>query len=126
MKLYSVRDKLIGYFIAPFTAHNDNEVLASCARAINQEDNRDPIAQTPSHFELWKLAEINDETGKVTGDPEFLTNCSDLVRERVRKTDGPGGAAAPAAAPGGAIAPGDAPQGTPTAGGAVRGAVAPN
>lgn len=126
MKLYSIRDKLLGYFIAPFASHSDNDVLASCARAINQEDNRDPIAQTPSHFELWQLAEINEETGKVTGDPVFLTNCSDLVRSRVRKADGPGAAETAAAATGGAVAPGHAPQGTPAAGGAVRGAVAPN
>lgn len=88
MKLYAVRDRLIGYFLQPFPAHTDKDVLASCANAINREDNRDPIAQTPHHFEIWKLAEINDETGKVTGDPELLADCSSLVRGGIRETHG--------------------------------------
>lgn len=85
MNIYAVRDRLIGYFLQPFPAHTDKEVLASCANAINREDNRDPIAQTPHHFEIWRLASINEETGKVTGDPEFLADCSGLVRGNLRE-----------------------------------------
>lgn len=85
MKLYALRDRLIDYFLQPFAAPGDKEVMSSLAALINREGNNDPIAQAPHHFELWRLADINEETGKVTGEPEFIGDCSALIRASVRE-----------------------------------------
>lgn len=99
MKLYAIRDRLLDYYLRPFAAEGDKQVLASLAETINNVENRAPIAQTPSHFELWRLAEIDENTGQVQGDREFLADCASLVRADLRETRIRGGAA-PAAAGG--------------------------
>lgn len=85
MKIYAVRDRLIDYFLKPFIADSDKQVLASAAAAINLEDNRDPIAQTPSHFEIWRLGEIDENTGNVKATPELLADASSLLRPGLRE-----------------------------------------
>jgi len=85
MKLYAIRDKLIDYFLRPFTAENDKEVMASLAETINNDQNKAPIAQTPSHFEIWILAEVDGETGIVIPKKEFLGDASSLVRPNIRE-----------------------------------------
>lgn len=99
MKLYAVRDRLIDYYMQPFIGPADKQVLASLATVINEEGNTSAIAQKPEHFELWRLAEIDETTGQVQGDREFIADCGSLVRSGVWN-DGsgkPGGA--PMAAP---------------------------
>lgn len=84
MNLYAIRDRLIGYFMRPFPAETNFGVLAAISKAINDEDNNDALAKTPHHFEIWKLGEFNEETGKLTSQPEFLADCTSLVREGIR------------------------------------------
>lgn len=85
MKIYAVRDRLIDYFLKPFIADSDKQVLASASEAINREDNRDPIAQTPSHFEIWRLGEIDENTGNVKATPELLADATSLIRPGIRE-----------------------------------------
>lgn len=79
MKLYAIRDRLLEYFQRPFIGDTDATVLAAVATAINTEANVD-FAQTPTHFEVWQLAEISEESGQVRPTPKFISNCSDLRR----------------------------------------------
>lgn len=85
MKLYAIRDRLLNYFQQPFAAHSDQVVLASLATLVNNPESSNDIARAPQHFEIWRLAEINDQTGKVTGDPEYLNDATSLVRTGLRE-----------------------------------------
>lgn len=80
MKIYAIRDRLIDYYMQPFPAHSDKDVLNSLANMLSMENNSDPVAQAPHHFEIWKLCEIDNETGLASGKPEFLADCAGLIR----------------------------------------------
>lgn len=81
MKIYAVRDRMIDYFLMPFAAPSDNEVMASLSNEINRPDNINAIAQAPHHFELYQLGEI-DENGTIFPKKELVCDCSNLVRPR--------------------------------------------
>ncbi|WNK13645.1 MAG: nonstructural protein [Microvirus sp.] len=80
MKIYAVRDRLIDYFMTPFVAHEDKQVLATVADTINQEG-MSGIQQAPHHYEIWRLGGVSEE-GNVYIDKEFLADCGTLVRPR--------------------------------------------
>lgn len=83
MKLYAIRDRLLDYFMQPFAAPTDKHVLAAISQSINQGTNNDDIAQSPHHFEVWKLAEVTDD-GYIVQDRQLIASCASLIRERVR------------------------------------------
>lgn len=83
MNIYAIKDRLIGYFLVPFAAHTDREVLAAVAATINSETSTDAISQAPHHFEIWRLAEIDDQ-GHITPSREFVQDCAGLVRDHIR------------------------------------------
>lgn len=87
MKIYAIKDRMIDYFMTPFTGESDRQVQAGLAQTINNPGNMNAIAQTPHHFELWQLGEVNEDTGKITEHREFIADCSSLVRPSIR---GPG------------------------------------
>lgn len=114
MKLYAIRDRLVDYFMTPFAAHEDQGVLNSIANLVSNEESNDPVKQAPHHFEIWRLADI-DNQGHIYTSREFLADCSTLVRA----APGPGratafrGARQMATAPeGGVRPPGRTPEGT--------------
>lgn len=92
MKLYAVRDRLLEIFQQPFVAHSDSQVMSSLAKVVNSQEEGNVITATPGDFELWSLAEIEEETGRVKADPKFLANCARFVRGSVRGA-GPGAVA---------------------------------
>lgn len=92
MKIYAIKDRMIDYFMTPFTGESDRQVQAGLAQTINNPGNMNAIAQTPHHFELWQLGEVNEDTGKITEHREFIADCSSLVRPSIR---GPGKSAGP-------------------------------
>lgn len=83
-QLYAVRDRLIDYFMKPFAAPNDKEVLASLAVAINQGEGNSALEQTPHHFEIWRLGSVT-ETGDLRPGKELLATCDSLVRGSIRR-----------------------------------------
>lgn len=85
MNLYALRDRMIDYYIQPFAAPGDNEVIAAIAQRVNTQGDPDAISQAPHHFQIWKLAEFNQETGHLTGEPKLIAECAGLIRSRVRE-----------------------------------------
>lgn len=55
--------------------------MAGVSQEINRPDNKAAIAQSPQHFELHKLGEIDGE-GNITAGKEFVCDCSALIRAR--------------------------------------------
>lgn len=90
MNIYAIRDRMIDYFIQPFAAPGDHEVLAAIAGRINQPGDTDAITQAPHHFEIWRVAKFNQDTGHLEVSKEFLADCSSLVRGSVRTVGRPG------------------------------------
>lgn len=88
MYIYAIRDRLLDYFQTPFVAPGDNEVKASVSQAIMGE-NQSAIAQTPHHFEVWKIAEVDDE-GYINPIRELVCDVSALIRTE-RQPPGPTG-----------------------------------
>lgn len=86
MKIYAIKDRMIDYFMTPFAAPNDNEVMASLSNEINREGNLNAIAAAPHHFEIHCLGEV-DDSGNLHAKREFVCDCSNLVRPRRESTE---------------------------------------
>lgn len=80
MKLYAVKDRLMDYFMTPFAAHEDKQVMAQLAETINNGGNNG-IQQAPHHFELWGLGEVSED-GHLTAERRFIADCGALIRPR--------------------------------------------
>lgn len=99
MRLYAIRDRLLDYFLQPFVGPSDRQVKAAVAENVNNRESQHAVAQAPQQFELWRLAEIDETTGQVQGEREYLCDLNSLVRGGVRPA-GDAAAAALAAATG--------------------------
>lgn len=88
-KIYAVKDRLLEYFMQPFAAPGDKEVMGALATTINRAlKNEEPydIAQAPHHFEIWELGEV-DEDGHIIPSRRLICDCSSLVRGDIRRTE---------------------------------------
>lgn len=81
--IYAVRDRLIDWFMRPFPANSDKEVLGAIAQQVNSEE-LNGIAQAPHHYEVWKLCEVTDN-GHVKEARVLIADCSSLIRSDLRK-----------------------------------------
>lgn len=89
MHIYAIRDKMLEYFMTPFAAPGDKDVLASLATTINAGADGNAIKAAPHHFEIWRLAQVTED-GHIAEDREFLAECASLIRRNVRQTGEPG------------------------------------
>lgn len=88
MNIYTVRDRMIDYYVLPaFFADNDQQAMAMISMTVNG-DSKDALAQTPHHFELWRLGRIENQTGNITQNKEFIAECAGFIRSRVRENTG--------------------------------------
>lgn len=87
MNIYAIKDLLIGYYMTPFLGPSDREVMSAVANLINSGAKNDAIAQAPHHFQLWKLATVEEE-GVVRPAKEHVCDCSALIRTGLRKEPG--------------------------------------
>ncbi len=92
MKIYAIRDRLIGYYMAPFAGPDTHaDVLAAVAQQVNGVT-EDAICQAPHHFEIWTLGEVHED-GHINPKKEFIADCSSLIRTGLRRgiarADGP-------------------------------------
>lgn len=98
MKIYAIRDRLIDYYMTPFAAPSEKDVLASLAQTINTGDLNSAIAQAPHHFELWQLGLVTED-GHLTPQRQFLADCSSLIRADIRKSTSERGRTEPSNGP---------------------------
>jgi len=93
MRLYAIRDRLLDYFLQPFIGPSDRQVKAAVADNVNNQESQHAVSKAPHQFELWRLAFIDETTGQVEGEREYLCDLNSLVRGGIRE----GGDAAAAA-----------------------------
>lgn len=84
MKLYAIRDRLLDFYMQPFLGPDDKPVLAALSNQISQEDNTDAISKAPHQFEVWKLADINEEA-HVIPNKQLIATCDSLIRRNFRE-----------------------------------------
>jgi len=79
MKIYALRDKLISYYMTPFAAPSDKEVMQSIAVAVNNLEENNAIAKAPHHFEIWHLGQVTED-GEIVADKYLVADCNALIR----------------------------------------------
>lgn len=90
MKLFAIRDRLLDYFQNPVAFDQAQHVQRNLATTINNPEMVNEITQAPDHFELWQIAEVDDQ-GHVVEKRELICNCSSLIRNGVWKREQPNG-----------------------------------
>lgn len=113
MKIFALRDRLIDYYMTPFAAPEDRQVMAAIATNINSDQgphNAD-IKSNPHQFEIWCLAEVKED-GHIEPEKYLVCNCAQLIRRSVREAPLAGAAEATGPANGSAGTPRLMGQGT--------------
>jgi hypothetical protein len=78
LKIYAVKDVIIGSMMNPFYMHNDQQAIRSFEQAMKSESE---IAKNAKDLQLFKLGEFDDETGEIVSQVEYLVKGQDFVEE---------------------------------------------
>lgn len=79
MKIFAIKDLKIGSFTKPFVDTHEQNAIRGFEQVIN--DKQSMYAKYPEDFELWKIGSFNDESGKVEGNIQCLTNGMALQKQ---------------------------------------------
>lgn len=63
LKVYAVKDKAVGAFMAPFFVRSPGEAMRSFVDAVN--DKASPFFRHPQDFELYYIAEFDSNDGSI-------------------------------------------------------------
>lgn len=61
----AIRDVAAEIYLQPFFVRHTNEALRDFKATVNTPNANNVIATAPADFELWQLAEFDDETGGI-------------------------------------------------------------
>lgn len=82
MRLFSIRDRMMGVYLSPFPARADVEAVRQVTAAFSDPNMRQtPIVSSPRDYDLCELGEFDDETGLLRSldNPKILKNLGDLA-----------------------------------------------
>lgn len=68
----AVRDSAMGAFMRPILVPAIGIGIRSFADEVNRKDENNGLNRHPSDYELWSLAEFDDETGRYTQNDETM------------------------------------------------------
>nr|WAE43470.1 MAG: nonstructural protein [Microviridae sp.] len=77
--VYSIKDVKSGTFAPGFTAAGDQIAVRMLRWTINDKQQGGMINKYPEDFELWKIADFNDETATFTTDQRCLVSGISLL-----------------------------------------------
>nr|WAE43332.1 MAG: nonstructural protein [Microviridae sp.] len=88
LKLFAIRDNKVGAYCKPFVESNAIQASRALHQAVN--DPLVQLSQFPEDFDLYELAEIDDQTGNVTekGSPIFVVSAVSLKLSKKEKVNG--------------------------------------
>lgn len=72
LNIYALKDVKSG-FLSPFTFANDELAIRYYKNSL-QSPTPSLISMNPEDFELWKLGEINTDTGIIVPGLDFVSN----------------------------------------------------
>jgi len=94
IRLYSVRDKLLNVYLAPFAARADVEAIRQMKSTMADPQIKNAsIGQNPKDFDLCYLATLDDETGRIFEDggglmaPVLVVNIGKMLEAQARHAD---------------------------------------
>ena len=77
MRLYAVKDIKAGKFDRPFPMINDQVCMRSFRIMCNNKDTE--FGQYPEDYDLYLVGELNEDTGVLTSNVQFIINGLGLV-----------------------------------------------
>lgn len=82
LNIYSIRDEQ-STFGNPFAMPNDNMAIRDFAAAVNAATGNNALAYAPSDFVLYRVGQIDLETGKVVPEAAvvYLKRGSELIAD---------------------------------------------
>lgn len=82
LKLYSIFDRKMNIYLAPFPARNDVDAVRNVQAGFNTPQMREtPIGQNPQDFDLVSIGEFDDDTGEITRSHALtVANVGDLAK----------------------------------------------
>lgn len=80
MKLYSLKDVVVGHFRNPAQFNNDQECIRAIKVALNSVND---LSRQCEDLQMWYLGEFDTETGVITSDIKLLANLIDFVNPQV-------------------------------------------
>lgn len=87
MKIYAIKDQLINYFMTPFAAPGDKEVMAAIAAHVNHQTGvSDALSEAPHHFQIWQLGNVTED-GHIEPGLELVCDCASLIRAAPTKLE---------------------------------------
>lgn len=69
---FAIKDNMAGIYLTPVLFQNENVALRWFNGVVNSKDQNEVIFNNPQDFELWKLAEYNNEDGTIIPDIEKM------------------------------------------------------
>ena len=70
--LYSIHDKLMNVYLAPFVARADVEAVRQLTASLEDPQMaKSALVMTPSDYNLCIVGEFNDETGAINEDDDI-------------------------------------------------------
>lgn len=77
MKIYSIKDVKAG-FEPVFCRANDELAKRDFISAFKFGSQPNRFQQFPADYELWYIGEMNDKSGQIVSEPQFLMNLSEV------------------------------------------------
>lgn len=78
-KIYAIKDTKANSFMEITEGQGDGVMCRTLSSIVNDKDKKSLIAAFPQDFELWKIAEMNEETGEIKQDLRKIADASDWV-----------------------------------------------
>lgn len=79
VNMYSLKDTVIGEFVFPVAAHNDQDAIR-LARLSCRPENKDLYSKARD-MQLFKIGSFDSVTGKVNSDVKHLFNLCECFKE---------------------------------------------
>lgn len=80
ISLYSIFDRDVGVYLAPFVARGDVEAKRQIAASLKDPQmSGSSVVQSPGAFDLVHLGFMNDETGLIEAGLSRICSISELV-----------------------------------------------
>jgi hypothetical protein len=80
LKIFAIRDNKVGAFMRPFIEQSEIQATRALHQAVN--DKAIQISMFAEDFDLYRLGEVDDQSGKLTTEktPEFICSAESLKK----------------------------------------------
>lgn len=76
MKIFCLKDNVVGKFINPYLMHNEAQARRELKIAVNENKE---LKNKAGDIQLYKLGEFNEETGEIKSEVEYIETAINLV-----------------------------------------------